>query len=518
MKTHLLYRERDFDWEQALPANHEALVQDLQLSTTFKAMAGADEFLLEVVNRVALAGFKDDVETILYRQAILKDCLQNSAIVRQIYDLAVESIERKKKQWFGVLSKFPMGILSGAIDLLQALLEILGRLRLVARENSSKFQSEGFVTFFKMIETELPDEYFERIKSYLKDLKFPEGILVSAGLGESAESIQHTLRRGGRTKPKFLQRVFSEGPPSYSFRISDKDDAGGKAISALRDRGINPVANAVAQSAEHIMSFFSMLRAELGFYLATATLHQRLTQQGLPVCFPTPAAAGSRRHTCTGLRGVSLALTVNQQITGNDLQADGKSLFMITGANQGGKSTFLRAIGLAQVMMQCGMFVTAESFSASLCRSVFTHFTREEDVTMKSGKFDEELRRMSTIIDSLTPDSLVLFNESFASTNEREGSEIASQIVCALLENPIKVFFVTHLYEFAYAFWQEGIDNALFLRAERQTDGRRTFKLLPGEPLQTSFGVDLYREIFEGAGQRAPGGADKTSTLVGSSS
>jgi hypothetical protein len=499
MKTHLLYRGRDFDWEQAPPPNHEALVQDLELETLFKAMAGTDEYLLEVARRVVLAGVGDDIETVHYRQAVLKDCLQNTGVVRQIYDLGVEAIERKRKQWFGVMGKSPMAVLSGAIDLLQALVEILGKLRLLGREHARKFQSEGFVTLFKMIETELPDQYFDRIKSYLRDLRFPEGILVSADLGESAESTHHTLRRVERGKPKFLQRVFSDAPPSFSFKISDKDDAGGKAISALRDRGMNPVSNALAQSAEHIMSFFGMLRGELGFYLGAAELHQQLTKHKLPVCFPTPAPAGSNRHSCTGLRDISLALTVGQQVTGNDLQADGKILFMITGANQGGKSTFLRAIGLAQMMMQCGMFVTAESLTASLCRRVFTHFTREEDVTMKSGKFDEELRRMSIVIDGLTQDSMILFNESFSSTNEREGSEIAGQIVCALLETRVKIFYVTHLYEFAHAFFKESMDNALFLRAERQTDGRRTFKLLPGEPLQTSFGADLYQEIFEGA-------------------
>ena len=97
---------------------------------------------------------------------------------------------------------------------------------------------------------------------------------------------------------------------------------------------------------------------------------------------------------------------------------------MITGANQGGKSTFLRSLGLAQMMMQGGMFVAAANFNANVCHGVFTHFKREEDRTMKSGKFDEELRRMSDIAARITPGCLLLCNESFASTNEREGSEI----------------------------------------------------------------------------------------------
>jgi DNA mismatch repair ATPase MutS len=115
---------------------------------------------------------------------------------------------------------------------------------------------------------------------------------------------------------------------------------------------------------------------------------------------------------------------------------------------------------------------------------------------MSSGKLDEELSRMNDIVDNVGANSLLLFNESFAATNEREGSEIARQIICALLEKRIKVFFVTHLYEFAYGFYDKQMENAIFLRAERQADGRRTFKIIKGAPLETSYGKDLYNSIF----------------------
>jgi len=90
---------------------------------------------------------------------------------------------------------------------------------------------------------------------------------------------------------------------------------------------------------------------------------------------------------------------------------------------------------------------------------------------------------------------MLLFNESFAATNEREGSEIARQIVSVLLEKRIKVFFVTFLYEFAHSFYDNKVD-AVFLRAERQADGKRTFRLVEGEPLETGYGEDLYNTIF----------------------
>lgn len=103
---------------------------------------------------------------------------------------------------------------------------------------------------------------------------------------------------------------------------------------------------------------------------------------------------------------------------------------------------------------------------------------------------------MSDIMDHLTSCSLILFNESFAATHEREGSEIARQIVSALVERRIRVVFVTHLYELARGFHDENRGDMLFLRAEREPDGTRSFKLIEGAPLQTSFGEDLYNSIF----------------------
>jgi DNA mismatch repair ATPase MutS len=193
---------------------------------------------------------------------------------------------------------------------------------------------------------------------------------------------------------------------------------------------------------------------------------------------------------------VCLTFKTDRRVVGNDLNGDNRDLVIVTGANQGGKTTFLRSLGVAQLMMQCGMFVPAESFSANLCSHIFTHYRREEDAAMKSGKLDEELSRCSEIVDAIAPDALLLFNESFAATNEREGSEIARQITSALLEKRIKIAFVTHLYDFSHSVYGDNKRTSIFLRAERQADGERSFKLREGEPLQTAFGEDLYDEIF----------------------
>lgn len=166
---------------------------------------------------------------------------------------------------------------------------------------------------------------------------------------------------------------------------------------------------------------------------------------------------------------------------------------MITGANRGGKSTLLRSLGMAQLMMQCGLFVGADSFTANVAAAVFTHFKREEDTGQAQGKLDEELARMDGIVDRLSPSALMLFNESFGATNEREGSEIGQHVVRALLKAGVKVVFVTHMYDLAGALAEQNDRSMQFLRADR----RRSFKVVEGAPLPSSYGDDLYRRIFK---------------------
>jgi len=98
---------------------------------------------------------------------------------------------------------------------------------------------------------------------------------------------------------------------------------------------------------------------------------------------------------------------------------------------------------------------------------------------------------------------MVLFNESFASTNEREGSEIARQVALALLRRRVSVLFVTHLFDFAHRMHETRLPDAVSLPAERLPDGTRTFRLVEGEPLAASFGADVYSEVFADSKRQA---------------
>jgi DNA mismatch repair ATPase MutS len=493
MKTHLLHHDQDFDFAATLPPNHEDLIQDLELATLLHAMAQGDKFLFDVSARVLLTPL-DDPTAIVRRQAILADCMAEPDIIREMYGIAVAALEDKRHLW-GYSSQYPSAILSGAIQQLEASVVRLKDLRKIADDHAERFHSDGLTALFRTLQRELDDEYFGAINSHLKQLRFRDGVLISAQLDRDNSGIGFVLRSAGDTKPTWKERLGLGPRSTYSFTIPPRDEAGAQALSDLSGRGINLVANAAAQSADHISSFFTMLRAELGFYISCLNLRDRLVAKNEPLSFPQPSPWQPLRFSTVGLVDVCLALRTEKRVVGNDVDADGKSLVVITGANSGGKSTFLRSVGLAQLMMQCGMFVTAEAYQASVCEGIFTHFVREEDATMTSGRLDEELSRMSAIADQIRPRCLMLFNESFAATNEREGSEIGRQIVRALLEADIRVFFVTHQFDFAESFHKLQAATTLFLRAEREADGQRNYKLGVAEPLPTSFGEDLYYRL-----------------------
>ncbi|MGC2201402.1 MAG: DNA mismatch repair protein MutS, partial [Stellaceae bacterium] len=444
LKARLMHRERDFDVGSEAPPGSEDVVQDLTLAVLFEAMAGGDGFLLEIARKAVLSGL-NDVAAVLYRQDILRDCMSNPVIVRDLYDIAVEAIDRERKEyWF--YSHNPSSLLHRSVNVLQMFVGVLRRLRAQADAHAGKFRSDGFTALFANLAKELDDEYLESIDAHIARLKFRHGVLISGRLGTGNLGFDYRLRRLNNEGRPWLQRLFAPRTPAFTFRIHERDEGGARAVAELRDRGINFVANAVAQANDHILGFFRMLRAELAFYVACLNLAEKLSARGLELCFPEPAPSAARRYTARGSYDICLALSSGRPVVANDVDADGKSLLMITGANEGGKSTFLRSLGLAQLMMQCGMFVPARDFCADLCTGIFTHFKREEDAELRHGKLDEELHRLSGLVDLLSPDAMILFNESFQSTNEREGSEIGRQVVRGLLESRMKVCFVTHMY------------------------------------------------------------------------
>jgi len=504
MKVRLLDLLDDHDFEPRLPPKVGYLIEDdLELRRLYKAMGGADSYLVQVAEKVIPLGVTDP-DGIRYRQQVLADCLAQRAVIDKMYAIAVEGDEVRRKVYLsGLVFREPTAILHSSLRLLEPLVANLKQLRALADAHNAAFTSQGFGQFFAMIRAQLTDEYLRELDAHLAELNLPRGTLLSAQLTLGNKGRGYVLHVPPRRS--FWDKL-TGNHSGYGFEVDERDVAGGQALTELAGRVINDVANTVTQSCDHVRGFFARLRFELGFYRGCVNLHDLLAKAGVPTCFPEPTPLGTRSFACRDLRDVGLCLSTKRSVRGNDIDAQTICLIMVTGANEGGKSTFLRSVGAAQVMMQAGMFVTASSLRANVTNGVFTHFKREEDDTMTHGKFDEELDRMSTLADHIGGQSMLLCNESFASTNEREGSQIACGIIDAMLKRGVVVVFVTHMYDLAQGLYLRRQPTNLFLRAERRPDGTRTFGMQAAPPEPTSYGEDSFRREFGvdavGAGDR----------------
>jgi hypothetical protein len=254
MKAFLLYQDADFDRDRPPPWNEAALVQDLGLDALFQAMAGGDEFLLAVARQAVLAS-TTDVDTIRYRQAILGDCLEQRAIVLEIYGIAVDAIARERKEFFSILSRSPGSMLTRAITVMGMLCDRLKDLRKIVDLHGDKFASDGFQRLFGTLRAELDAKFFEEVDEHLKRLRFREGVFISAGLGKGLKGIDHVLRRPRDDRWRWLRRLLAPGSErAYTVYVHPRDQTGGRCLGELRDRGINLVANALTQSVDHVLS------------------------------------------------------------------------------------------------------------------------------------------------------------------------------------------------------------------------------------------------------------------------
>lgn len=503
MNVFFMYPDADFSLDTPLPETAVDLIVDLDLARIFDAMASEDPFVRKVVERAVMVSLHDP-EVIQYRQAIMQDALSHPDAVRRLYQLASEALDRRKRHfYFGVTTRYPSSILHESADLLTTMTDMLRQLKAEVGRDREAFGSPALTQFAAMLDRELSDEYLATLAHYLGDLKQRDSVVLRARLGQGLKSAGYTLLKSTKSG-RWIDRLLRRGPAHYSFQIPDRDQGGITALSEIRDRGINEVANALAQSAEHVLGFFQQLKTELAFYLGGIHLAERLRERGYPVCLPDLAESEAWRLSFGSLRDVGLVLSTGQPVVGNDGAAQDLSLLVITGANQGGKSTFLRSLGQAHLMAQAGLFVAAEHFASNIMAGLASHFAREEDASMERGKFEEELERMSRLMGAMRPGAFMLWNESFQSTNEREGSDVAQEITRALVDSGVRIAFVTHLNAYAEALFQEHRPDCVFLRAERLDNGTRTYRIVPGPPMETSFGVDLYQEIFgqQHAGER----------------
>ncbi len=506
MNVRLLYEHSEYGPENA-NMNRSEVVQDLNLDIIFKFMARNDKYIYKTVRNV-MTDCLTEGSTILYRQAIMMDCIEHYEEFHQLYEITSKAMEETDKfmESTRAASKVKMSnsiSVLHSLELLGILVSNLEKVKEHTDQIEDKFTSPGMKAFYDRLISDYNHEFVQKIKSSINEMNFLTSggeITFSATVGQGLKSKDIIINH--LSKEEFKKRKSNSLATLLYYKLLKKnvilleDSQLANDVREMEAAGLAHIIKMYQNFIKELTAFFENLHFQLAYYIGCANLKIRLDQMHIHTCLPKISNRDLNLFRFRGLYDLSMAIYTRSKPVSNDLDTQDLDLFIITGANQGGKSTYLRSIGIAQIMLQCGMFVPADYYCNRIYDGLFTHFTRREDTVMNSGKLDEELNRMSRILNEVTSNSLVLLNESFATTTEREGSQIASDVVNALYENGTMIIMVTHLFEFTKAMYARKPERAMFLSAERLPDGIRTFKILEKEPERTSYGLDLYYSII----------------------
>ena len=194
------------------------------------------------------------------------------------------------------------------------------------------------------------------------------------------------------------------------------------------------------------------LADELLFYLRFIDFEHKLKEHGFSCC---DAAASQDDTVMSDFYNVKLAMismqgNLSETVVCNDIAfTKAQSVQILTGPNRGGKTILTQGIGLAFLLYQSGVSVPASAANIRLCDGIFTHFPVEEERTVSLGRLGEEAERCREICKIATADSLLLFNESFATTSHTESLYIAEDVLKYLCCLGARVCFNTHMHELA---------------------------------------------------------------------
>ncbi|MFT4108490.1 MutS-related protein [Propionicimonas sp.] len=489
MKVHLLFPDRNADLAAPIDGADD-LIADLDLEPVLAVMLPGRT--LEGICPAVLLNPLVDPAQIGWRQRVLADVLADQDGMRALFALAGRAPESQHSIWmYG--GRTADSLLSRSVHGLRALLPLLRELVAFARRRVGSVGSDGLGQLYARLVAELPDSYLDQLSTLLAQLEFPQGVVTRARLDASGMLAELELLAPGEGRRRWWQTLGVSGPGRFRFTIAERDEAGARALEDLRGDAIHDVAATLARACDHVVGFFRQLQGESGFYVGCLQLHDRLAQLGVPMCWPVPESPPDAM-TATGLSCLSHAIRTGTAPVPSDLPGPCLDLAVVIGANQGGKTTFLRSVGCAQLLFQAGVFVPATAYRAAIAPAVHTHFRRAEDDDLASGKLEEELVRMSRIVDRCRPGDLLLMNESFASTDEVEGSYLAVEVIDALLDRGLRVLLVTHFHRLARHYAER--PRVTFLVAERRADGTRTHRLLPGAATSASHALDIYRQVF----------------------
>lgn len=383
-----------------------------------------------------------------------------------------------------------------------------------------KVKSNAFITLAKRIDDLVCSEYYAELNAKLEELtnrvrdikSVTIGVNLDAQLRPSSAgvlSINPESFHSGDVIDKILRLNFKGDEYTCIANLvpfnKKQSENQRTALSLAFNSAINDVYKQSLRSWKKIVQSFVLentdfllnLLPEIEFLVKGTNLLRTLKDKGLQLSKPE-IVTDKNVFIASELYNPCVALKVDDEIVSNDVEfKDDVMIFVLTGPNRGGKSVITCAIGLAQAMLQLGMFVPATNATISIADGIYTHFPTGADDTIDKGRLGEECARLRDIFQYVTSKSLVLLDESLSSTGSYEASYIAAEVLAGFSRIGCRCLFSTHLHELAAE-----IDNINARTAPEGgtridslvagiEDGKRSFKIYRMKPDGKSYARDI---------------------------
>lgn len=440
--------------------------------------------------------FPDTVELISYRQQIGKDMeseelctvirsfCRNLQESRKIYNLSLESKGEVKSATYHLQ----------AATLYWKALQTLG-----AELQKLSLVSDGMKAFVMFVEKELAvqrecgfEAALTKANSFFSELSFqlsidPDKLVVLENEEEDKKSSKREKKEPAKNYFEELSKLLGQEPESAQLAMTDifPDPL---ETSYLESVIIGLLKKSKPQVFEEIRGFKAIypefyskallrFEEEIQFYLCFQKFKTRTRGMGYPMCTPEIS------EQFKGQEVYDLALVWKQSdndytvVSNNFAMKEKPSFFVVTGPNQGGKTTFARSMGQAVYFTLMGLPANAECFSMPLFKGISTHFEAEETLQSNSGKLKEEINRLLPMMSRIqNRNHFVILNELFTTATTHDAMIMGRKVMESFLERECYGIYVTHIQELA-----EETESIISLVAQLEPgeETRRTYRMLP---------------------------------------
>lgn len=471
-----------------------------------------------------------DPETIRYRQAVFRDIWHNPRLAAAFAD-TLRSMEE--------LTVFSRSASAGTHPLLESVwrlseLELYVELVVGLRDllQSHTVESKAFLALRDELDKRIADPGFDVLRTELPrlraGLKLRRSITLGINLDDRLRPIEAALVSvNDRTfkEGQFLSRFFGAvGADPYITTnalhktspdsLIDHDNPGERLplaplfqeLETVLKGVLRPLSAALCHYVSVTTGLFAVLHRELAFFCGAELFLRRIAGAGHALCFPDIRDAVDRRTEFEGLYNLRLAAHRietgdDHGIVGNSLVMDGHArLFVLTGPNGGGKTTFTQAVGTACIFAQAGLPVPAVRAVVTPVDRILTHFPVEEDYDDDMGRFEDEVRRVGEMFDRVSDRSLVLLNEPLTSTGPAEAIEIAGEVLAGFALAGVRGIFTTHYHEIAGSLQHRKSEGGAAIGTitagtAGPDSSERTFRISEGPPAGSSHARDIAQKF-----------------------